>query len=327
MAARELRIGIVGCGHAARVHLDRLRQIPGVCIVGTADPDQAAALALSAKAGPDIPSFTDHLELIRATKPEALAIFTPHLAHYHPAMDALRAGCHIFIEKPLSTNPQEAADIVNLARGRQRKVGVGHQFRLLPSLAATKARIAEGAIGPIRLVTATLAQPWLTMHSGAEHSWRFDPKVAGGGILADSGDHLLDALLWSTGQSAHEVAAIQSRLDSGLDVVTAAAIRLADGTPATLALSGVTDGSRFELEYYGERGRLRVDEHTFEEAIDGRPARTVPLGEPVETIDGNFVAAIVEDRPLCCPGEAALDTVRLLEAIARSVATGQLVRL
>lgn len=227
----------------------------------------------------------------------------------------------------MSTNPQEAADIINLARGRQRKVAVGHQFRLLPSLVAAKARIEEGAIGPIRLVTATMAQPWLMTHSGAENSWRFDPKVAGGGILADAGDHLIDALLWSTGQSAREVASIQSKLESGLDIVTAAAIRLTDGTPATLALSGVTKGSRFELEYYGERGRLRVDEKSFEEAIDDQPARTVPLGEPTETIDGNFVAAIVDDRPLCCPAEGALDTVRLLEAIARSAATGQLAKL
>ena len=329
MASRELRIGIVGCGHAAKIHLDRLRQIPGVLIVGTADPDLNAAKALATLAcTPElIPSFTDHVELLKTTRPEALVIFTPHLAHYHPAMDALRAGCHVFIEKPLSTNPQEAADIIHLAKGRQRKVAVGHQFRLLPSLAAAKARIAEGAIGPIRLVTATLAQPWLMSHTGAENTWRFDPKVAGGGILADAGDHLIDALLWSTGQAASEVAAIQNRLESGLDLVTAAAIRLADGTPATLALSGVTNGSRFELEYYGEHGRLRVDETTFEEAINGQPAHAVPLGEPWETIDGNFVAAILDDRPLCCPAEAAIDTVRLLEAIARSVATGQLARL
>ena len=66
--------------------------------------------------------------------PDALAVFTPHLFHYKLTMDALQAGCHVFVEKPLSTNSQEAADIVNLARGRQLKVGVGHQYRLRPSL-------------------------------------------------------------------------------------------------------------------------------------------------------------------------------------------------
>ena len=185
-------------------------------------------------------AFADHRELLRQATPNALAIFTPHLAHYRLAMNALQAGCHVFIEKPLSTNVQEAVDIVGLALGRNRKVGVGHQYRLHPSLVEARRRLASGTIGPTRLVTATLAQPWLAMHGGTENSWRFDPKIAGGGILAEAGDHLIDALLWSTGQVAVEVAAIQQRLESGLDLVTAAALRLADGTPATLALSGIS---------------------------------------------------------------------------------------
>ena len=57
----------------------------------------------------------DHRDLIRQTTPDAIAIFTPHRAHYRPAMDALQAGCPVFIEKPLSTNVQEAAAIVSLA--------------------------------------------------------------------------------------------------------------------------------------------------------------------------------------------------------------------
>src|SRR4051812_37774288 len=218
MAASLLRIGIAGCGHAARIHLDRLLALDSVRVVGCADPDEEAARALAAlvpaRAGePEVAAWADHRELIREVKPDALFIFTPHLAHYRPAMDALQAGCHVFVEKPLSTNVQEAADIVSLARGRNRKVGVGHQFRLRPSLIEARRRLASGRIGPVRLVTATLAQPWLATHGGTENSWRFDPKVAGGGILADAGDHLIDALLWSVGQVAVEVAAVQSRLD------------------------------------------------------------------------------------------------------------------
>ena len=116
-------------------------------------------------------------------------------------MDALQAGCHVFIEKPLSTNVQEAADIVGAGPGRGRKVGVGHQYRLLPSL--VEARRAAGRRGD-RAGPAGRRRPWPSPGwrriGGAENSWRFDPKVAGGGILADAGDHLIDALLWTTGQ-------------------------------------------------------------------------------------------------------------------------------
>src|SRR4051794_23368278 len=215
MATTMLRIGIAGCGLAARAHLDQFRAIEGVRVVGLADPDLAAAEALAAQvpvdeSGTAAAAFADHRDLLREIAPDALAVFTPHREHYRPVMDALQAGCHVFVEKPLSTNVQEAADIVGLARGRDRKVGVGHQYRLLPSLIEARRRLASGAIGTIRLVTATLARPWLASQSReAEGSWRFDPKVAGGGLLTDAGDHLLDALLWTTGRAAVEVAAFQ----------------------------------------------------------------------------------------------------------------------
>jgi predicted dehydrogenase len=242
-------------------------------------------------------------------------------------MDALQAGCHVFIEKPLSTNLQEAVDIVKLARGRGRKVGVGHQYRLQPSLVEVRRRLASGSIGTLRLVTATLAQPWLAAHGGTENRWRSDPRISGSGIVADAGDHLLDALLWTTGQVAVEAAAVQSRSESGLDVVTAAAVRLADGTLAALGVVGVTPGSRFELTYFGEKGCLRVTESSLTEERDSLPSSPVALPGSSASVDGNFVAAVVRGEPLCCPADQALETVRLLEAITRSVATGQIVRL
>jgi predicted dehydrogenase len=273
-------------------------------------------------------AFADHKELLAKTVPDVLAIFTPHRAHYRPAMDALQAGAHVFVEKPLSTNSQEAADIAGLARARGRKVGVGHQFRLCPSLAEARRRLGDRRIGTLRLVTAVLAQPWLVSHGEAEDAWRRDPQSPGGGILADAGDHLIDALLWTTGQGAVETAAFQVRGETGPDIVTAAAVRLADGTPATVGISGVSPGTLFEITFYGEGGRIRATDRTLvEQGPDGPEERAVPLSEPGDSIDENFVAAILRDEPLCCPAEGVLETVRLLEAIGRSAATGQTARL
>jgi predicted dehydrogenase len=334
MGTTVLRIGIAGCGMAARIHLDRLLALDEVEIAGCADPDLQAARALADRASlrarssaTAVAVFGDHRELLRQAAPDALAIFTPHLSHYRLTMDALQAGCHVFIEKPLSTNVQEAADIVGLARGRDLKVGVGHQFRLCPSLVEARRRLAGGAIGPLRLVTGILARPWLATLEREESLWRFNPKSVGSGILADAGLHLIDALLWTTGQRAQEVGAIQSRRDPGIDLVTSAAIRLADGTPVSLAISGISPGERFVLDYFGDLGRLRATDHTLEEERFQAPLRAVPLEAPTQTIDGNFVAALKSGSPLCCPAAEALDTVRLLEAIARSAVTGQVVRL
>ena len=327
-----LRFGIAGCGRAARIHLERLLALPEVRVVGCADSEKSCAESLAARivqsgqAG-QVPVFTDHADLLRQVQPDVLCIFTPHLWHYRPAVDALQAGCHVFIEKPLSTNVQEAADIVKLARGRSLLVAVGHQYRLCPSLTESRRLLKQGAIGRLQLVTATLAMPWLATQRESENRWKFDPRVAGGGVLADAGNHLLDALLWTTDQQPMEVAAIQSRLESGLDVVTAAAIRLKDGTPATLAVSGVNSRFLFELTFCGDHGRIRATDQLLERTNTETTNDTVPLPEQEESIDANFLSALLRGTPLCCPADQAIDTVRLLEALTRSAATGQLVRI
>jgi predicted dehydrogenase len=336
MSMQSVRIGIAGCGLAARIHLDRLLAHGSVQIVGCSDPDLEAARALADRASrhagtfeisEGVPAFADHRELLSQRSPDALAIFTPHLSHYRLTMDALQAGCHVFIEKPLTTNGQEAADIVSLARGRGLRVGVGHQFRLSPSLCEARRRLAAGDIGPVRMITAALARPWSSTLERKESSWRYDPQVAGSGILADAGDHLIDALLWTTGQRAQEVGALQTRREPAIDLVTAAAIRLADGTPVALAVSGISPGARFSLAFFGEAGELRATDERLEEERSDGVRRDISLPPTTETIDGNFVAAITGGSPLCCPAEEAVETVRLLEAIGRSAATGQFIRL
>lgn len=322
-----LRIGIVGCGRAASVHVGRLRDLEDVQVVGLADPSLDAARDLASSFAEEPPETFESLsELLSRLSPDAVAVFTPHRFHYSVAMQALQAGCHLFVEKPVSTNSQEATDIANLARARGRTVGVGHQYRLRPSLVEARKLLGEGAVGAVRMITAQMSAPWLAQHSGPADSWRLDPRAGGTGILSDAGDHLLDALLWTTGLSASEVAAFQARIERGLDVVSAVAVRLSDGTPATLGLSALSPDSLFELTYFGENGLIRASESSLEVKRAGREGEILDLPAGTASIDADFVSAVVSKRPPCCPVEEALDTVRLLEAVVRSAASGQVVR-
>jgi predicted dehydrogenase len=330
-----LRIGIVGCGRAARTHAARLARIATLCeIVGCVDTEPVAAESLSAliaQSRPDDPSkppqcFAALSDLLTELTPEAVAIFTPHRSHYRLAVEALQAGCHVFVEKPLSTNTQEAVDIANLARARRLTVAVGHQYRLLPSLREARRRLAEGEIGPLLLVSATLAAPWFAAHQSPADSWRLDTRVSGGGMLADAGDHLLDALLWASGRQPLEAAAFQSLHAPGLDILTAASVRLSDNALATIGLSARSTFHRFEIEFHGGSGHLiATDRSLVHYSADGS-SHPVPLPEADRTIDQDFVLAILENTEPCCPAREAVETVRLLEAIARSGSTGQVVR-
>ncbi|HEU5118133.1 MAG TPA: gfo/Idh/MocA family oxidoreductase, partial [Isosphaeraceae bacterium] len=121
-------------------------------------------------------------------------------------------------------------------------------------------------------------------------------------------------------------AAFQSRTESGLDVVSAVALRLADGTPATLALSAVSPDSLFELTYFGENGLIRASDLAVEIKPAGGTTEIKNLPASSTSIDADFVQAVGANGSPCCPVDQALDTVRLLEAIVRSAASGQVVR-
>jgi len=301
MATPSLKIGIVGRGPEARDLAERLSALPGLALVGWADE----AAGPGDMPGPDIPSFADHADLIRHAGLEALLILTSHPGHYRPAMDALQAGCHVYLDRPFTAGVQEAVDIAGLARGHGLKVVVGGTFRLLPTVAGARGMLEGGAIGPVRMVTVVASQP---------------------GSHEDGAGAVVDALLWTTGQPALEVAAFRGRPEDR-DGVTVASARLGGDIAVTLAISGGSPVPSFEIIYHGEAGRLRVTGSELAEAQGGEPWRALSPAGPGVGIIESFVAAITSGDEPCCPAEGAVDTARLLEAITRSASIGQVVRL
>jgi predicted dehydrogenase len=324
MATTGLRIGIVGCyyGRAAKAQADHLLAVEGVSIVGCADADLSRARAFASHIPAPlepVPAFEDHSELLRQTSPDALIISTPNM-HYRPAMDGLQAGCHLLLMTPLSTNVQEAWDIVSLAGARDRKVGLAHRFRHAAPLIRAKEMLAAGEIGRLRIITCTLAVPW---PESPELSSVASLPIWGDFLAALLGCDWVDALLWTSCRSADLVSAIQSNQESEVDLVTAASIRLEGGVMATIAISGTESSPFLEWKFHGESGRLRATMSSLELARGGDEARPIPLTQNVLELEANFVSAIRDGTPLCCPASEALPAVRVLEAIARSAVIGQ----
>ena len=238
---------------------------------------------------------SDHAELIRRASPEALVILAPHPGHYRPAMDGLQAGCHVYLDRPFAAGVQEAVDVAGLAKGRGLVAAVGGHCRFLPSIVAARREIEAGAIGDVAFVS--IVAP------------------------ADRFDALVDALPWITGRAASEVSATEG----GPGEVVCSG-RLGDGIRMTLAVVD-WEPRGFAMTFHADRGRLRADDEGLFLYRGPGAGAAVDLPEvgpgPVE----NFVAAITSGAELACPVADAVASTRLLEAISRSIATGQVVRL
>ena len=186
-------LDVVGCGAVTRTyHLPVLRyltRVRGVTVRGCYDIDPAAA-AVAAR----FVRAHRHggLDAFPSPEAQAVVIATPPDSHADIARRALNAGKHVFIEKPFVTSAADARDLLAMAGRARRRVLVGHFRRLYPSLEVVRRFLAVGGLGQIRRVDATEGARW--EWPAATTYFLTDPH---GGVLWDTGSHVLDMLLYA----------------------------------------------------------------------------------------------------------------------------------
>jgi len=127
-----MKIGVLGAGHLGRIHIQQLKELAEWEVIGFHDIDAERCKVIEAEFG--VPAFADPAELI--AKAEAVDIVTPTITHHRSASLAMKAGKHVFIEKPLANTIKEADDLVELARQSGVKVQIGHVERFNPAFRA-----------------------------------------------------------------------------------------------------------------------------------------------------------------------------------------------
>jgi predicted dehydrogenase len=130
---------------------------------------------------------------------DIVGVFSPHSLHDAHVKCALRAGCHVLVEKPMVNFVGDAIAITKMAMGSNLHLVVGYQRHYENTYLAGKKAIADGKIGQLQKFDVYLAQRW------GGGGWRGDPRFSGGGQPNDSGSHLQDIFLWMTGLLPKEV--------------------------------------------------------------------------------------------------------------------------
>ncbi|HET6423698.1 MAG TPA: Gfo/Idh/MocA family oxidoreductase [Planctomycetaceae bacterium] len=156
---RPVRVGLIGCGWYGKADLFRLLQISPAEVVGLSDVDQnmlTEAQAMTAqrqKSQKSPPTFRDYREMLKETQPELVLIATPDHWHALAAIDAMKAGADLYLQKPISVDVIEGQAILAAARKYGRVVQVGTQRRSTPHLIDARDKIIrEGKLGKIGLV-------------------------------------------------------------------------------------------------------------------------------------------------------------------------------
>lgn len=141
-----LKVAIVGCGKIADAHASQIQRVKGTEIVGVCDQEPLMARQLCERF-PVRQSFTTLTELLERAKPDVVHITTPPQGHFEVARLCVRAGCHVYVEKPFTVYAHEAQQLIALAQERSRKLTVGHDNQFSHAARAMRALVRSGYLG------------------------------------------------------------------------------------------------------------------------------------------------------------------------------------
>ncbi|MEH3038720.1 MAG: Gfo/Idh/MocA family oxidoreductase [Sphingomonas paucimobilis] len=223
---------------------------------------------------------------------DALAIVTPNHLHAPMAIAALEAGIHVFCEKPMAMNGDEARAIAAAAQAGGAKFALAFTYSGYPLVEEARARVARGELGRIRLVQVEYLQGWLSLPIDGEGNkqaeWRTDPAKAGlGGCLGDIGTHAFHLAEHISGIRVDTLSADLTTHVPGrrLDDDVSALLRFEGGARGTLKATQVAAGEEngLKLRVSGERGTLewaQMEPNTLTLRWLDRPAEVVRAGGP-----------------------------------------------
>lgn len=321
-----IRVAIIGVGTMGRNHARVYSEIPGVEIVGLADLNERAAAEASRRYGGL--AYTDYQRMLDEQKPEAVSLAVPTADHHQIALQILRRGIHLLIEKPLAFTIQEGQEIIEVAEQEDVTLMVGHIERFNPAVIALREHLLDGELGRVFQIDAHRQGP-------------FPARVRDVGVVIDLAVHDLDIMRYVTGSEIVRVyAETQRRIHTDREDLLSGMVRFADGTVGTLTTNWLTPTKIREVYVIGERGMFRVDYLTqdlyfYENAVangsdwatiqvlrgvsEGRMIRyAVAKKEPLRSELESFLAAVQGRIPVPVSGLDGLKAIELAQALVIS---------
>ena len=268
---KVLRVGVVGTGFGALVHVPAFREISGVEVVALCgiDDDRVQEVAGQHK----IPyTFDNYGEMLASGKIDAVTLAAPPDLHHAMAGAACEADTHILCEKPLTTNAAEARDIEQMVADSGICHGIAFHRRYEPARQRMKELVEQGFIGDLHSVSVIVYRS--TLYAGPAHPERWTAQQErGGGVLSTIASHYVDQLRWWFGEihttSGLTHTAVREQVASGFgegpevdaDDNTAFIMRFASGAIGSVSISYTAAANvGEEIVVSGGDGMLAIQE-------------------------------------------------------------------
>ncbi len=298
-AVQPLGVAIAGLGFGETVHLPALSSCPLTQPVALWHPRAERLEAACSTSG--LGGHSDFGALLADTAVEAVVIATPPGPRFELARQAIAAGKHLLLEKPVALNATQVEELQRLAIRHRSCVAVDFEYRAVPLFQQLQALVASGALGELWLVKldwlmgsrADAARPW-TWYSQASE---------GGGVLGALGSHAFDTLHWLMGPTRSLQAQLSTairerpvpdrpgqRASVDAEDIALAQLQLDDGrgrlVPAQVSLASVSrQGRGYWIELYGSEGTAVLGSSNQADYVHGFGLWFARPGEPLRAIE------------------------------------------
>lgn len=338
--------GLVGCGGAAVDVARALDLVPDARIVAAFDRRAEHAEDLARARGATV--HADLGSLLADDAVDVVYVGLPHDLLAPTATEAIHAGRHVLVEKPMALTVEHVRALERLATERDVRAGVMFETREVAAIRSARDLLRSGAIGSVRAIRiqTVIDKPARYWQSGATgrvaDDWRAHRERAGGGVVLMNTIHQLDLVRWLTGRKVVRVSGQVAAAGDGVDVEdrAAAALTLDDGTLVSLTATASSPGARDQerIEIDGSHGRLDLPDpystngaqlylrHIWEGLASGRwhPIDPEPVDPYVPFLEA-VVAAVASGDPMPATPDDAAAALATVLAVYEAATTGRTV--
>ena len=259
-----IKIGVVGAGHLGRWHIKNLNALDNVELVGffDSDPNRSTTIADEYKAI----SFSSLDQLLNSC--DAVSIVVPTISHYRVAKTALDSGLHVFCEKPFMQTIDEANDIIDMAKCKNRILQVGHIERFNPALAG----IGDFPVNPLFIESHRISP--------------FNPRGTDVAVILDLMIHDIDIILSMVDAEIEQIDASGAPVLTDTIDIANARIKFTNGCVANITASRVSNKQMRKIRIFQKDAYLSIDFlknqtsiYSLSQNPEEIPAQAIPIAE------------------------------------------------
>ncbi|MDR1539215.1 MAG: Gfo/Idh/MocA family oxidoreductase [Clostridiales bacterium] len=325
-----MRSAVIGLGDIAPTHLSAIEKNERIQLAAVCDIDETRR-----HIAPGAPFYLDYREMLEKEKLDCVHICLPHWLHYPVALDAAKAGCNIFAEKPLALNTAQALKFLELEREFGVRVCICFQNRRNPTTEFLLKELRSNKHGALTGIYGNVA--WnRSKQYYSDKPWRGIFEKSGGGCMINQAIHTMDLMQYLAGSPIESIkGSISNILDYGLDVEDSAMASITFKSGAKgLFISSVANYEDLSVSinvecekasFYINDGRLyRKGEQDLLLACDSvESAGKRYYGGSHAKLIAEFYEALERGEGDCITARDALVSIQMIDAVRESSSTGR----